>query len=248
LQHAQPKSRALLHDARVKCKMFVPAWRLIPDFIPIIGQFDEALVVELAIRTARRSSTPELVRQHWPGPQPAPNSVLRRAKGRSRSAAAWSSASVETPDLRSRRTEPHSVNADVLQDADTTERPTRRMIDIHPCSDCRQSDCQLLPSSVSLVIGTLRRRAQTARAEHRVSAGAGASPALGRSLLIASTGEAGASPVMARSRRRGLHRQTFATDRAPAGVRPLVLCAREAFAALSGGHPLRRAICPSRGT
>jgi uncharacterized membrane protein YkvA (DUF1232 family) len=62
---------------------------LIPDFIPIIGRLDDALVVALAIRTALRSADAELIRQHWPGPQPAPNKILRRAKGRSRSAAAW---------------------------------------------------------------------------------------------------------------------------------------------------------------
>jgi uncharacterized membrane protein YkvA (DUF1232 family) len=67
---------------------------LIPDFIPIIGRLDDALVVALAIRAARRSADAELIRQHWPGPQPPPNSILRRAKGRTRSAAASASASV----------------------------------------------------------------------------------------------------------------------------------------------------------
>jgi uncharacterized membrane protein YkvA (DUF1232 family) len=66
---------------------------LIPDFIPIIGRLDDALIIALAIRTALRSADAELIRQHWPGPQPAPNNILRRAKGRSRSSAAWFSAS-----------------------------------------------------------------------------------------------------------------------------------------------------------
>jgi uncharacterized membrane protein YkvA (DUF1232 family) len=65
---------------------------LIPDFIPIIGRLDDALITALAIRVALRSANPELVRQHWPGPQPPPRSILRRAKGRARSAAVYSSA------------------------------------------------------------------------------------------------------------------------------------------------------------
>jgi len=67
---------------------------LIPDFIPVIGRLDDALVVAIAIRTALKSADADLIRQHWPGPLPAPNSILRRAKGRARPATAWSSASV----------------------------------------------------------------------------------------------------------------------------------------------------------
>ena len=67
---------------------------LIPDFIPIIGRLDDALITAVAIRTALRCANADLIRQHWPGPQPPPNSVLRRAKGRTRSAALSASASV----------------------------------------------------------------------------------------------------------------------------------------------------------
>jgi uncharacterized membrane protein YkvA (DUF1232 family) len=66
---------------------------LIPDFIPIIGRLDDALVVALAIRTALRSADSELICQHWPGPQPPPRNILHRARGRARSSTAWSSAS-----------------------------------------------------------------------------------------------------------------------------------------------------------
>jgi uncharacterized membrane protein YkvA (DUF1232 family) len=55
---------------------------LIPDFIPIIGRLDDALVTSLAIRLALRWANADLIRQHWPGPQPPPKSILRRAKGR----------------------------------------------------------------------------------------------------------------------------------------------------------------------
>ena len=67
---------------------------LIPDFIPIIGRLDDALVVALAIRVALRSANAELIRQHWPGPSPPPNRILRRAKGRVRARAASASTSV----------------------------------------------------------------------------------------------------------------------------------------------------------
>jgi uncharacterized membrane protein YkvA (DUF1232 family) len=59
---------------------------LIPDFIPIVGRLDDALIVALAIRAAMRAANAELIRQHWPGPQAPPNSILRRATGRTRPA------------------------------------------------------------------------------------------------------------------------------------------------------------------
>jgi uncharacterized membrane protein YkvA (DUF1232 family) len=93
----------LINDPRVspidKLKIRALAWYLslrfdlIPDFIPIIGRLDDALVVAVAIRAALKSADADLIRQHWPGPLPAPNSILRGAKGRARSATTWSSAS-----------------------------------------------------------------------------------------------------------------------------------------------------------
>ena len=67
---------------------------VIPDFIPILGRLDDALIVALAIRTALRSANADLIRQHWPGPQPPPNTILRRAKARTRAAAVSASAPV----------------------------------------------------------------------------------------------------------------------------------------------------------
>src|SRR3954452_16922103 len=49
---------------------------LIPDFIPIIGRLDDALITALAIRIAMRSANAQLIRQHWPGPQPPPKAIL----------------------------------------------------------------------------------------------------------------------------------------------------------------------------
>jgi uncharacterized membrane protein YkvA (DUF1232 family) len=41
---------------------------LIPDFIPVAGQLDDAVIVALVLRRVVRAS-PELVEEHWPGPR-----------------------------------------------------------------------------------------------------------------------------------------------------------------------------------
>jgi len=41
---------------------------LIPDFIPIAGQLDDAIIVALALRAVVRQAGPQLIREHWPGP------------------------------------------------------------------------------------------------------------------------------------------------------------------------------------
>ena len=41
---------------------------LIPDFIPVAGQLDDAVIVALVLRRVVRAS-PDLVEEHWPGPR-----------------------------------------------------------------------------------------------------------------------------------------------------------------------------------
>lgn len=55
---------------------------LVPDFIPVAGQLDDVIVAGLALRLALRAGGPELLREHWPGPERSLAAVIRVAYGR----------------------------------------------------------------------------------------------------------------------------------------------------------------------
>jgi uncharacterized membrane protein YkvA (DUF1232 family) len=55
---------------------------LVPDFIPIAGQLDDAIVVALVLRRVLRSAGKELLEEHWPGPRASLDVVMRVAYGR----------------------------------------------------------------------------------------------------------------------------------------------------------------------
>ena len=40
---------------------------IIPDFVPIAGSLDDAIVAAFALRFVVRASSPEIVAEHWPG-------------------------------------------------------------------------------------------------------------------------------------------------------------------------------------
>src|SRR3954454_1717030 len=40
---------------------------VVPDFIPVAGQLDDAVVVALALRAILRAGGLEMIEQHWPG-------------------------------------------------------------------------------------------------------------------------------------------------------------------------------------
>ena len=42
---------------------------LVPDFIPVAGQLDDAIFVALVLRAVLRASGESLLREHWPGPE-----------------------------------------------------------------------------------------------------------------------------------------------------------------------------------
>jgi uncharacterized membrane protein YkvA (DUF1232 family) len=51
---------------------------LIPDFIPVAGQLDDAVMVAFVLRRVARKN-PELIREHWPGPPSSLALILRVA-------------------------------------------------------------------------------------------------------------------------------------------------------------------------
>jgi uncharacterized membrane protein YkvA (DUF1232 family) len=52
---------------------------LVPDFLPGIGQLDDAVVLGLALRLVVHSGGTEIVRKAWPGPEASLTLVLRAA-------------------------------------------------------------------------------------------------------------------------------------------------------------------------
>src|SRR5215218_8843336 len=70
--------KRLLVDARVPRRWKVACafalvylavpFDLVPDFIPVLGQLDDAILVALVLRGLLRSAGPLLLREHWPGP------------------------------------------------------------------------------------------------------------------------------------------------------------------------------------
>ena len=56
---------------------------LIPDFIPVLGYADDALVVAIALRFATRRAGSEAVERHWPGTSEGLAALLRLAGLRS---------------------------------------------------------------------------------------------------------------------------------------------------------------------
>jgi uncharacterized membrane protein YkvA (DUF1232 family) len=52
---------------------------LVPDFLPGIGQLDDAVLLGLALRLVVRGGGTDLVREAWPGPEASLTIVLRAA-------------------------------------------------------------------------------------------------------------------------------------------------------------------------
>lgn len=68
---------------------------LVPDFIPVIGYADDAIIVALTLRSVARRAGPQALDKHWPGTPdgldvirrlarlPSPQGPLRRGRGQS---------------------------------------------------------------------------------------------------------------------------------------------------------------------
>jgi uncharacterized membrane protein YkvA (DUF1232 family) len=55
---------------------------IVPYFIPVAGQLDDAVVVALALRAVLRAAGPGVLAEQWPGPQASLNVITRLAGGR----------------------------------------------------------------------------------------------------------------------------------------------------------------------
>ena len=81
--------KRLLRDERVPRRGKVALWLvlpylalpfdLIPDFIPVLGQLDDALVVLLALRYVVRVAGRDVVAELWPGSERGLRAVLALA-------------------------------------------------------------------------------------------------------------------------------------------------------------------------
>jgi uncharacterized membrane protein YkvA (DUF1232 family) len=54
---------------------------LVPDLISVAGQFDDAIIVAIVLRTLIRAGRADLLRQYWPGPTASLNALMRLAYG-----------------------------------------------------------------------------------------------------------------------------------------------------------------------
>jgi uncharacterized membrane protein YkvA (DUF1232 family) len=87
--------RRLLGDGRIprRRKALVVAllgylalpFDVVPDFIPVAGQLDDAVVVALALRAICRGGTPGMLEEHWPGPRSSLALIMRLARPRAAS-------------------------------------------------------------------------------------------------------------------------------------------------------------------
>lgn len=72
-----PRGRKLLLLALVG--YLVLPFDLVPDFIPVAGQLDDAIVVAIVLRHLVRGDGEPLLRELWPGPEQSLALILRFA-------------------------------------------------------------------------------------------------------------------------------------------------------------------------
>jgi uncharacterized membrane protein YkvA (DUF1232 family) len=83
--------RRLMSDQRVPRRRKALLWLviaylampidLVPDFIPVAGQLDDAIIVALVLRALLRGAGEAALREHWPGPDSSLTLISRLAYG-----------------------------------------------------------------------------------------------------------------------------------------------------------------------
>jgi uncharacterized membrane protein YkvA (DUF1232 family) len=94
--HALILTKRLLRDPRVSGLDKALLWLLlayivspidiVPDFIPVAGVLDDAVLVALVLRVVLRHAGGGLIAEHWPGPERSLRLMLRLAGARGRPA------------------------------------------------------------------------------------------------------------------------------------------------------------------
>jgi uncharacterized membrane protein YkvA (DUF1232 family) len=77
-----PRSRKLLLLGLV-AYLGLP-FDLVPDFIPVAGQLDDAIIVALVLRQFIKAGGEAMIRELWPGPEQSLALILRVAQPRRR--------------------------------------------------------------------------------------------------------------------------------------------------------------------
>jgi uncharacterized membrane protein YkvA (DUF1232 family) len=82
----------LLRDRRIRRRHKLPVllmllylgmpFDLVPDFVPVAGQLDDAVLVAYVLRRILRAGGAGLIEEHWPGPRASLAVVLRLAGDR----------------------------------------------------------------------------------------------------------------------------------------------------------------------
>ncbi len=75
--HRVPRRKKLVLAALVPY-LALP-FDIVPDFIPVAGYLDDAVLVAFVLRYVLRGSGPEPIVEHWPGPESSLEVMLRLA-------------------------------------------------------------------------------------------------------------------------------------------------------------------------
>jgi uncharacterized membrane protein YkvA (DUF1232 family) len=71
LLHRLARDRDLPHGVRIRLGLLLAylamPFDLIPDFIPVLGYADDAIIVTAVLRSTVRKAGLDAVRKHWPG-------------------------------------------------------------------------------------------------------------------------------------------------------------------------------------